>query len=429
MPALSQRRFLRLLIFGLLYLAQGVPAGFISLGFVIFMTDQGLSNVAISSTIGLMAIPWTFKILWAPLLDRVATTRFGRRRPFIILAELCMGLTLLPLLFLHPKHDLGLMSALLFFHSAFGALQDTAVDALAVDLLPPHEKATANGFMWAGKSVGLALGSGGGALFAKHFGWPALIATITAVLWTIMLLMVALRERPAEEVVQHVDRQRLSFSELRRSFAFGAPLAGLAIAMLTPVGFMLVIVVYTRLLRADLGLSESAIGLLQGVIEPIAGVVGALVGGFLSERVGMRKVIAGSMVCMGTSMAVFAAAPGMRASFAFLVGISTVGQFCGGAYNAALTGFLMRLSNPAIGATQISIYMAAINLSSAWATPLGGRIADTYGVSAVFAVAAVAQIVFVGLLPLCNPRAAEARFGKTEPEPASEGLFAQQVAV
>lgn len=429
MLALSQSRFLRFFIFGMLYLAQGVPAGFISVGFVIFMTDQGLGNGAISSTIGLMAIPWAFKVLWAPLLDRVASTRFGRRRPFIIVAELCMGLTLLPLLVLNPKHDLWLISSLLFLHSTFAALQDTAVDALAVDLLQPHEQATANGLMWAGKSVGIALGGGGGAVFAKQLGWPALIITITAVLWTIMLLMVVLPERPAAEVTQASAKPRLTLNELRRSFAFGTPLLGVAIAMLTPVGFMLIIVVYTRLLRADLGLSASAIGLLQGVIEPLSGIVGALSGGFLADRLGVRKVIAGSMACMGASMTVFAAAPGLRTSFAFLVVVSMVGQFFGGAYNAALTGFLMRLSNPAVGATQITIFMAAINLSAAWATPLGGHIADAYGVSAVFGVAAAAQFVFIGLLPLCNPRLAELRFRKVPPEPQPDRLFGQQVAV
>ena len=77
LPALSESRSLRLLLFGALYLAQGVPSGFISIGFVIFLTDQGLNNEAISSAIGLMSIPWAFKIVWAMLLDHVPSTRVG----------------------------------------------------------------------------------------------------------------------------------------------------------------------------------------------------------------------------------------------------------------------------------------------------------------------------------------------------------------
>lgn len=419
MPALSQSRFLRLFTFGALYLAQGVPAGFVSVGYVIFLTDQGLSNEAIGSAIGLMAIPWTFKIFWALLLDRFHSTRFGRRRPFIIGAELAMGATLLPLLLLDPKRELLLIHAVLFLHSTFAALQDTAVDALAVDLLQAKEQATANGVMWASKTVGVAIGGGGGAVFAKHLGWPALILAITTILWGTMILMILLQERRRAEVAPTRDRPRLTLAELRRSFAFPTPLIGIAIAMLTPVGFLLLTVVYTRMLRAELKLSEEAIGTIQGLVEPIAGIVGALVGGLLADRLGVRKVIAGAMAGIGVAAAVFALAPGLRSSFTFLVLWSMAGQLFVCAYSAAMIGFLMRLSNPAVGATQISIFMGMINLTAAWAAPVGGRIADTYGVSAAFGVAAVAQIVFIGLLPLCDPRVAEARFPRasTEVEP------------
>jgi PAT family beta-lactamase induction signal transducer AmpG len=410
MPSLSQNRLLRLIAFGALYFAQGVPAGFVTIGYVLYLTDQGLSNTAIGATMGLMVIPWTFKIAWAPLLDRVASTRFGRRRPFIIAAELAMGLTLLPLMLLDPKRDLSLIGAALFLHSTFVALQDTAVDAMAVDLLPPKEKATANGVMWAAKTIGIGVGGVGGTIVAKHIGWPTFIVAITAILWTIMLFMILVRERPPTEVAKAREHAKLTLAEVRRSFGFSTPLVGMAIAMLTPVGYFLVSAVYSRSLRADLKMSEEAIGMLQGVIEPIAGVAGALAGGVLADRLGVRKVIGGQMACVGMTLAVFAFAPGLRPSFSFLAVISFAAQFFMSGYFAALVGFLMRLSNPAVGALQIAIFTAAVNLTNAWAAPVGGRIADAYGVSALFGLAAALQIAFIALLPFCDPRVAEARF-------------------
>lgn len=418
MLVLSESRLVRLVTFGALYFAQGVPSGFITIGYVVFLTDRGLSNEAIGSTMGLLALPWTFKILWALLLDRVGSTRFGRRRPFILVAELVMGLMLLPLSLLDPARDLSLIGAALFLHSSFVALQDTAVDAMAVDLLPRHEKATANGVMWAAKTLGIGAGGAGGTVLAKHLGWPILIITTTAVLWAIMLFMTQVKERPSAEAAPAREPAKLSLSELRRSFGFSTPLLGVAVALLTPLGFMLISIVYTRYLRADLKLSAEAIGTLQGVLEPIGGVAGALVGGVLADRVGVRKVIGAFMACIAVVMAVFALAPGLRPLFSFMVFVSFAAQFFIGGYSAALIGFLMRLSNPAVGATQFAVYAAAMNLAAALAAPLGGRIADAYGVSVLFGAAAAVQVLFIGVLPFCDPHVAEARFRPASAEGA-----------
>nr|QDA77047.1 major facilitator superfamily protein [Jahnella sp. MSr9139] len=417
MPALSQSRFLRFLTFGALYLAQGLPAGFASVGYVIFLTDQGLGNEAIGSAMGLMALPWTFKILWAPLLDRVSSTRFGRRRPFIILAQLAMGITLLLLALLDPRRELALIGAVLFLHSTCASFQDVAVDGMAVDLLQPKEQAAANGVMFAGKMVGAGVGGAGGAVLAKQLGWSGLILVITALLWAVMLLVILVRERPRGEVVEARAQPKLSLAELRRSFSFATPLVGIAVAMLTPVGFSLVLVVYLRMLRADLKLSEEAIGLLSGVVDPVAGVAGALFGGALASRIGVRKVLGGVMACLGAIMAAFVLAPGARYHFPFLAGFSGAAQFFIAAYSAVIIGYMMRLSNPAVGATQFSLFMASANLTFAAAPALGGRIADAYGVNATFAVGAAAQLVFIGILPFCDPRVAEARFRAAPPAP------------
>src|SRR5688572_12420366 len=93
--ALSESRLLRLLTFGALYFAQGVPWGFISVGYVVLLADQGLDNTAIGKAMALAYLPWSFKVLWGPLLDAVPALRIGRRRPFIIASELLMGFTIL----------------------------------------------------------------------------------------------------------------------------------------------------------------------------------------------------------------------------------------------------------------------------------------------------------------------------------------------
>jgi MFS transporter, PAT family, beta-lactamase induction signal transducer AmpG len=407
---LAESRALRFTALTALYFAQGIPWGFIAVGYVIFLTDQGLDNTAVGAAVGLGYVPWTFKVLWGPLIDRFPSRRFGRRRPYIVIAQLLMGVTILPLIVVDPKTQLGLIGALLVVHNTFAALQDVAVDALAVDILPPNERGTANSLMWAGKSGGVAVGGGAGTLLAKHLGWPALFVTIALLIWAIMLISVFTRERPVSEPAGEAPTPRLSFRELARSFTFRAPLVGIAIAMLTPVGYALVETVFTRTLRADLKLGEEAIAFLSGTVDPAGGIAGALVGGILADRLGKRRVMAGSMLVIAASLAVFAWSRAYWPSYGFLVGFVLLRTFAIHAFNAASLGFFMTLSNPAIGATQFAVFMASTNLTYSWASPAGGFLADRLGVAAAFGVAAVIQVITIALLPLCDPRTAEARF-------------------
>ena len=109
MPALSESRPLRLFVLSALYLAQGLPWGFISVSYVVFLTDLGLDNDAIGSALALAYLPWSFKLVAGPFLDRIPVGRFGRRRPVIIVAELLMGATLLLLLGVDPVKEQGLV--------------------------------------------------------------------------------------------------------------------------------------------------------------------------------------------------------------------------------------------------------------------------------------------------------------------------------
>jgi PAT family beta-lactamase induction signal transducer AmpG len=405
---LSESRLWRLVVFAALYLAQGVPWGFISVGYVVYLTDLGFDNTAIGAALGLAYVPWSFKIVWGPLIDRFPSLRFGRRRHFIVFAQLMMGLSMLALVVVDPRQQVGLMSAVLFLNNTFASMQDVATDALAVDVLPEHERGTANSVMWAAKSAGVAMGGGAGTVLAKHLGWPALFVLIALVIWSIMLLVVV-RERPTADA-EAAARERLDLKELWRSFAFPTPLFGVAIAVLTPVGYALVAAVFTRLMRADLGLSEEAIGTLSGTVDPISGVVGALVGGVLADRLGARKVMGGFMLLTACTLGAWAATRSHWGSMTFLTGWVVAQALFVGAYNAASLGFFMSLANPKVGATQFAVFMAATNLTYSWTSPAGGWLADHWGVVTAFAIAAVIQLLMIGILPLCDPRVAERRF-------------------
>ncbi|MCK6588898.1 MAG: MFS transporter [Polyangiaceae bacterium] len=431
MPTLSESRLLRFVTFGILYFAQGVPWGFVSVAYLTYLTDRGLSNTAVGAALGVAYLPWSFKVLWGPVIDRFSSVRFGRRRPFIIGSELLMGLTMLLMAPLFATGDLGLISNLVFLNNTFAALQDVSVDALAVDLLPDRERARANGIMWACKVGGSMVGGGGSMFLVKRVGWSPILIGMTVLLWGIMVFVMLLRERPAgEDAAEAVARARTEggaglFAWLKRvavewhlkdlwhSFAFPTALAAVAIALFTPIGYSLTSPVFTRMLRADLKLSEEMIGLLNSVVPNASGVVGALIGGYFADKVGKRKVIAVFMTLIAAAMAVFALVPQHWSSLRFLTVWVVVFQMSITAYSAATLGFFMTLSNPVVGATNFALYMAATNLTYRFTAEAGGFLADKYGIAAVYGIAAAIQLGTIALLPLCDPRVAEERFRRS----------------
>lgn len=457
MPTLAESRAWRLVTFAALYFAQGVPWGFISVGYVVMLTDLGLDNTAIGVAAGLAYLPWSFKILWGPLLDAVPPLTVGRRRPFVLLAQALMALSILALGWIDPRTSLTAAAALLFLHNTCASLQDVAVDALAVDLLQEDERGRANALMWAGKSLGVALGGGGGTLVAKHLGWSALFVGMAAVIAAIALLPLLLRERPPSPEDRPVDRRLLGlgwfllpfgavaavmfglselegrlaehwlgplipiaqpfaavfgalaawplvdregFRRLRASFSFPTPWWAVAAAVLTPAGFALVGTPMSRLIRADLQFSEERIATLSGLVDPVSGVVGALIGGLLTDRLGPRVSLALTMTALAACLAAFGLTPHLWPSFVYVAAWTAVATAIFNAYNTTTLGLYMSLSNPRIGATHFAVYMAATNLTYAWTSPMGGVIADRYGYVALFASGAA---MMLAALPLVRP--------------------------
>ena len=170
---------------------------------------------------GIVLLPWTFKLVWAPVIDTLTIRSMGRRRPWIIGAELMMAISLLGILWLGDfSEQLGgnssdapvaprfvyLLGCMFFVHNCFASLQDVCTDALAVDVLPQSEQGRVNGLMWGSKLLGKALGTVVMAMVmamgdAYHPGWgiPAAVLVQFVLLIAIMMVPLFMLERPGEK--------------------------------------------------------------------------------------------------------------------------------------------------------------------------------------------------------------------------------------
>ena len=157
LPALTERRGLRYAAFTLLYAAQGLPYGLLSIAVPAYMAARGFTPAVIGGYMGVVLLPWTFKLLDGPVMDRWTLLAMGRRRPWVLVGQLGMVVGSLALAVApDPFGHIGLLMALGFAVNFFAAFQDVAVDGMAIEIVPENEQARANGFMWGGKMLGIA---------------------------------------------------------------------------------------------------------------------------------------------------------------------------------------------------------------------------------------------------------------------------------
>ena len=95
---LQESKRLRQLTLCLLYLAQGIPWGFVVFTLSTFLTEQGLSPEQTGKLVAISILPWTFKWLWGPLIDGLGASPMGRRRPWILAAQAGMAGSILAML-------------------------------------------------------------------------------------------------------------------------------------------------------------------------------------------------------------------------------------------------------------------------------------------------------------------------------------------
>ncbi|MBP50836.1 MAG: hypothetical protein CMA68_01990 [Euryarchaeota archaeon] len=199
--SLVENQFRRYVSLSILYTAQGLPAGFTSVTFVAFLVSNGASPEEIAALFATIALPWTFKFIWGPVVDAVQVPSYGLRRPWILFAQTGMIVTLGALLFVPDLNaSIELVTLMLFVHNLFSSLQDVSVDALAVDVLQPDEVAKANGFMFAAKRGGIIIGGAVVGMLVVDFGIKAAIMVQLPLLALIMCLPLFLRERSGDRL-------------------------------------------------------------------------------------------------------------------------------------------------------------------------------------------------------------------------------------
>jgi PAT family beta-lactamase induction signal transducer AmpG len=423
----------RLTTFGLLYVSEGIPYGFTSTAMVAFMRTEGITLEQIGIFTAALFIPWSFKWAWAPLIDLVKFRNYGGRKAWIMGCLVMMILTLLVAASVDFAENFRWLLAAVVLNNFFCATQDVAIDSLAVSTLKPDERARGNGFMYGGQYTGIAMGGGGAVFVFGLFGLEmALLYISTLQVACLAFVFFFVRDphvRPAEghegsaALAEFARALREFLAELYVGFfqSGRGPKLGLMFSVM-PVGAMVLGYAALTTLQVDYGLAETQVAQLS-VMNTIAGGAGCIIGGFLGDRFGIRRML---MTCYalttipGLVLASYIGAGGLAAvpSDVFWTALVMHGFLfgsCFGLHAAIFMGF----TSPAVAATQFTAFMAMANVAISIANYWQGVVADRYDYAVVLYIDALLVLLPLAMIPFLRSREEELGVGETPAEETS----------
>ena len=377
--ALSNNRRHRMITFCALYFAQGIPWGFMLLTLPSYLLDkhgEQFGDDEIGRLKAYILIPWSFKLIWAPIMDSFTIRSMGRRRAWIIGAELMMALTLLGMIGLGDlSEQLSALLFMYFLHNCFASLQDVCTDAMAVDLLPPEEQGQMNGMMWGSKLVGKAGGAWALSYVINWGGIEACVWVQVGLLAVIVIVPMLVLERPGERRLPWSagSAQGENTSSVRNPFttialtikALSLPTLAVYIVftLVKLIGTGINEVVVNTLYIKQLGWSDLDFTTASGLYTLPLLVLGTLAGGMLADRFGRRLILGVGYGGFAVVAIVFSLCPHLWDQYWFTLTYLLAFETLAAIGSVGFLSLAMRISWSTAAATVFTVYMTLSNVS------------------------------------------------------------------
>lgn len=425
LPNLLATRRGRLAAFFFLYLTEGIPLGFAATAIATQLRRQSVGPAEIGAFVASFYLPWAFKWAFGPFIDVFSSDRWGRRRAWIIGTQVLMAATLLSTMFLSLPAQLGLFTMVLLVHNSFAAMQDVAIDALAVNTLREDERGLANGLMFGGAALGQTVGGSGVLFLSAYTGFqPTFVFVAATILAVTVFVVLPMKEPITERVHLAGPRLKAAMGEMK-AFAVDAfrsfvgrrgAFAGLFFTLLPPGAMCLGLALQSNL-AVELGLSDDEVAWLN-VWSTVINAGFCVFGGWLSDRYGRRRMlalfIAGTVLPVlylmmelqahGWVMPVDPNMPNRPAVPPELVMALWVATLTYNVFNGLMYGtrsaIMMDVTNPRVAATQFTAYMALANLAIAFSAGWQGISIEALGYPKTMLIDVIFGLACILLIPL-----------------------------
>ena len=399
----------RVLTLCALYVAQGIPWGFITVTFVTYLAVEGVAAGQLAFLLTLGTLPWSVKFLWGPIIDRYQFPEMGKRRPWILIAQSGMIIVLSSMLLIpNMSSNVTVVGVMFLVYNVFTALQDVSTDALAVDVLEPHEFEKVNSYMFTSKAVGGIIGGAGLGTIIGFVVIKGAIVLQIPILVVIMLVPLFMTERPGEKLypwsestksdsTKHVTEQKNFkeiFANIKIAVSFRSAQLGVLLSLIISLSYFLIPILPLLFVR-ELGWTEEQFNATKGGIILIVTMLGYVVGGQLGKQFGGKAII----IYAAFTTALITTFWGMNESLwsngLFMMTVWSLQTFVWAMVSINIYSLMMRITWTEVGGTQFTGYMAMMNLSAIIGYQLTAPLAARFDYSTLFYIAALLETVVI----------------------------------
>ncbi|MEM7060216.1 MAG: MFS transporter [Pseudomonadota bacterium] len=377
-------------VVGVLYAVQFIPFFFVVMALPIIMRQEGHSATMIG-LVQLAGIPYIFKFLWAPLIDRYKLAR-DRYKSWIVVLSALHLVAIGVLSMMDPGGDLVPLFIVLMIAALAVSTQDVAVDALAISLMRPSERTMGATFQNAGAYAGAIVGGFGFLYLYDNIGWTTAIL-IQAVLFAVPLSVLILIKEPA----RLRGAPEVSFRNALHFFTQAKIGRWLAIlgTMRLP---LMVTMLPMRLMMVDQGMSTEEIAVWFGLFAMSAGGGATVIfGPLLRNLPRVRAIYIVGLINIPVLMGVAFIASALPDSIRFAIVIAWIA--------IAMTDIVMFRGamdkvRPEIPGFDFSVQIAIYFVLAGFADPIIGYVIDTQGYLPAFFAAIPLALVPLAILYL-----------------------------
>ncbi|MDX1625284.1 MAG: MFS transporter [Wenzhouxiangellaceae bacterium] len=400
-----------------MYFAQGIPQGLMSIALPAWLASQGVGASEIGSYLAVVVLPWAFKLLTGPLMDRFEYRPMGRRRPWILMAQLGLSVSFLALVLVdRPAEQVGLLMLIGFLINCFAATQDVAVDGMAIELTPVREQGRLNAFMSFGKSVGWAATAAVSGVLLGVFGLAVTAILAAAVSILFFAVMIAVRERRAEKRLPWSAGR--SASDRLPGNSFADVFRGINKVLWTRTSILIMVVMLFDGLIYGYGHALMPIAAVQlfgfttaqwsGLVA-VMGLVGAglaLMAGPLIDRIGAKSMLVFVIGLVGLHALVLAQTQHLWQDTLYVRTMLSLWVMLLPVTMVAILALAMAICSSGVSATQFAIYMSMANLGNSAGSKIYGMVGEQVGWVQSYTLLAILVGGMIAILLLYRPRQA-----------------------
>ncbi len=404
----------RVLVFVTLGIASGLPYDLLRGTLSLWLAQVGVDIKTIGA-FALIGLVFNFKPLWAPLLDRYTPGFLGRRRGWMLIAQLTLILAIFAMGVMGPDKgsNLNLMPFIVItlIVAILSASQDIVIDAYRTDVLSSDERGAGAATYTFGFRVAMILGGGMAVVLSDYLSWGT-IYMIMAGLMAIGVVSTLVAPAPSEDTPAPRTLLAAIIDPLRDFFGrfgwkgsaailffllfykFGE---GMAAQLLNP---------FLGSAKNGLGFSGTELGTVKKIVGMIAAILGAFAGGAVISRWGTFKplLVCGILQSLANVGYLILALTGK--SIAGLALAISVDQFLGGMGTTAFVAFLMGICNKRYSAFQFALFTSTSTFMAHSLGAFSGVLQTEVGWPTFFVITIVVAAPALLVLALAMPQIA-----------------------